>query len=64
MSEVRLWALGWRAEMGSLRRMMDSGVSCRARRPWSTFSTRWWSAMLDCGEMAASFDVVCLLLVC
>ena len=34
------------AEMGSLRRMIDREGSCRARRPWSTFSTRCWSAMV------------------
>ena len=37
-SEVR-WEVGV-AVMGSLRRMMERGVSWRARRPCSVFATR------------------------
>ena len=49
--------------MGSLRRMIERGVACNARRPWITFSTRSSSAILHCYDEQSYFAVVCLLLI-
>ena len=44
------WEVG-ATEMGSLRRMMERGSSCSARRPWITFWTCRESAILVFGRL-------------
>ena len=51
------WEVG-AAEMGSLRRMMEKGSCCRARRPWITFWTCRESVILDFGRLQAVRSVM------